>query len=137
MAFNTNDSDSQDLADINIVPLVDVMLVLLVIFMVTAPLSIGGIGVNLPKSKVKIGALDQKRVILSVDKKGSFYLDKLKIERKQLEAKLKAVFEFREPKSLYIRADRGVHYGAVVDAMSAAKVAGVAKISMLTKSQAK
>ena len=135
MAFSNGENDSGEMADINIVPFVDVMLVLLVIFMVAAPLSIGGIGIKLPTSRAKTAPVDQKRVILSVDSSGSYFLDKLRIETPGLEQKLKAIFEVREKKSLYIRADRNVRYGAVVDAMSAAKLAGVVKISMLTKSR--
>lgn len=133
MAFKTQDDLEEELSEINVVPLVDVMLVLLIIFMVAAPLSIGGIKVALPTSKSKAIHVEEDRVVLSVDKKGQFYIEKLKIEPAQLRQKLAAIYEFRKKKSLYIRADRGVWYGAVVDAMSAAKLAGVTKISMLTK----
>lgn len=135
MAFQIKDEDTEELADINVVPLVDVMLVLLIIFMVAAPLSIGGINIALPTSKAKTVSVDEDRVVLSVTKTGEFYIDKLRIESPKLQQKLRAIYEFRKKKSLYIRADRGVQYGAVVDAMSAAKLAGVGKISMLTKTK--
>lgn len=135
MAFqiNNQDEDNQDMVDINIIPLVDVMLVLLIIFMVTAPLSIGGINVQLPFSKAKGGSIDEDRIVLSINNQGEYYLDKLQIPSAALEERMKAIYEFREKKELYIRADRGVQYGKVVDAMSAAKLAGVGKMSMLTQ----
>lgn len=133
MAFKMSDSDSEDLAEINIVPLVDVMLVLLIIFMVTAPLSIGGINVALPNSKAKSVSVEQERIVLTIDATGGFFLDKVQIKAPDLEAKLRAIYELREKKDLYIRADKSVNYGKVVDAMSAAKLAGVQKLSMLTQ----
>lgn len=140
MAFksdNGSDDDYSPMVDINVIPLVDVMLVLLIIFMVTAPLSIGGIAVDIPKSKSKTAALDEKKIILSINQAGEYYLDKTPIQPQFLEAKLKAVFENRDQRDLYIRADRNVIYGRVVEAMSAAKLAGVAKMAMLTKAEGK
>ena len=130
-----DEESNGDLAEINIVPLVDVMLVLLIIFMVAAPLSIGGISINLPSSKARSSKVEEQRVILSINKKGDFYLDKLNIQKSNLEAKLKSIYEYRKEKDLYIRADKDVAYGRVIDAMSAAKIAGVGKISMLTESK--
>jgi len=135
MAFGRfdNDDGNHEMAEINIIPLVDVMLVLLIIFMVTAPLSIGGIKIELPHSKAKGGSVDENRVVLSINRKGDYFLDKLQIPRLELEKRMKAIYEHRERRELYIRADTGVQYGRVVDAMSAAKMAGVGKISMLTQ----
>jgi biopolymer transport protein TolR len=128
--------ESEDLAEINIIPLVDVMLVLLIIFMVTAPLSIGGIKVDLPASKAKGTNVDEDRIVLTVSSRGEYFLEKMPIPENGLEAKLKAIYEFRQKKELYIRADQGVAYGRVVYAMSAAKIAGVTKLAMLTNQQA-
>lgn len=133
MAFKISEDSEQDLADINVVPLVDVMLVLLIIFMVTAPLSIGGIQVALPSSKARTMTIDEERIVLTVDRKGRYFLDKDQIKSVDLSAKLTALFEHRKNKSLYIRGDRSVQYGSVVNAMGAAKLAGVKKISMLTQ----
>ena len=137
MAFSFEQDEDSELSEINIVPLVDVMLVLLIVFMVAAPLSIGGINIALPTSKAKTVAVDEDRVVLSVNEKGQFFIDKLLIKPSALRGKLKGIYEFRKKKNLYIRADRHVHYGAVVDAMSAAKLSGVSKISMLTKAVSK
>ena len=131
--FSIGEDESQEMAEINIIPLVDVMLVLLIIFMVTAPLSIGGIKVDLPFSKAKGGSVDESRVVLSINRSGGYFLEKLEIPAAALTERMKAIYEFRQKKELYIRADRGVAYGRVVDAMSAAKIAGVIKMSMLTQ----
>ena len=128
--------DHDDLAEINIIPLVDVMLVLLIIFMVTAPLSIGGIKIDLPITKVKGTNVDEDRIVLSINKQGAYYLDKVQIADASLEATFKAKYQYRNKKELYIRADTGVVYGKVVNAMSAAKLAGVTKLAMLTNTGA-
>jgi biopolymer transport protein TolR len=129
-----NDEENDDLAEINIIPLVDVMHVLLIIFMVTAPLSIGGIKVDLPASKAVGGSVDEDRIVLTITKTGGFFLEKLEIPEAALGEKFKAIYQYRQKKELYVRADSGVPYGKVVYAMSAAKVAGVGKLAMLTKS---
>jgi biopolymer transport protein TolR len=135
MQFHSSDSeeDNQDLAEINIIPLVDVMLVLLIIFMVAAPLSLTGIQVNLPQTKARGAAFDQKRIVLSIDPKGVYYIEDMRIPSERLAERLESTFASQPTKQLYIRADRKVLYEHVVDAMSAAKLAGVEKISMLTQ----
>jgi biopolymer transport protein TolR len=132
---SSGSEENEEMAEINIIPLVDVMLVLLIIFMVTAPLSIGGIKVQLPNTKAKGAAVAEDRIVLSITKSGQYYIEKSQIPSTGLPAKFKAIYEFREKKELYIRADTGVAYGNVVYAMSAAKGAGVSKLSMLTKNK--
>jgi biopolymer transport protein TolR len=133
LSMGKSEEESEDIAEINIIPLVDVMLVLLIIFMVTAPLSIGGIKVELPHSNARGGLIDEDRIVLSINSKGDFYLDKTKIADESLPDRFKEIYKNREKKELFIRADRGVAYGKVVDAMGAAKVAGVLKMGMLTQ----
>ncbi|MBP9707147.1 MAG: biopolymer transporter ExbD [Oligoflexales bacterium] len=139
MAFNLKGSGNGDeyegMAEINIIPLVDVMLVLLIVFMVAAPLSVTGIKIDLPQSKAKGAAIESKRVVLSINKQGDYYLSQQKVPADALKERLRVLFEGQENKTLYIRADRGVVYGSVVDAMGQAKMAGVDKISMITKPQ--
>ncbi len=124
------------MGEINVTPLVDVMLVLLIVFMVTAPLSIGGIKVDLPLSKARGASVDEDRIVLSINRSGGYFLEKTQIPDGALETKFRAIYEYREKKDLYIRADQGVAYGKVVFAMSAAKLAGVTKLAMLTNAQA-
>jgi len=133
MGSGFDEGEPDDMAEINIIPLVDVMLVLLIVFMVAAPLSISGIKVELPSSRAKGASVDKNRIILSISKAGNYFVDKMPIPRPELEKRMQALFEFKDKKELFIRADRGVEYGAVVDAMSAAKLAGVNKMAMLTK----
>ncbi|RZA17215.1 MAG: ExbD/TolR family protein [Proteobacteria bacterium] len=140
MEFKTSHEDHEDesgaMADINIVPLVDVMLVLLIIFMVTAPLSIGGITINLPSSKARASQVsDENRVVLSINVKGDYFIEKVGIPGEVLETRLAEIYANREKKEIYIRADKAVVYEKVVNAMSAARLAGVTKISMLTEAK--
>ncbi len=140
MGFSSSSSGNQGddegypgLAEINIIPLVDIMLVLLIIFMVAAPLSITGMKINLPQSAAKGTSVDVKRIILTIDKSGNFFIGQQKIAPLSLKERLQAIFASQQEKVLYIRADRGVNYGKVIDAMSAAKLSGVNKMSMLTE----
>ncbi len=126
-----NHDDRGDVAEINVIPLVDVLLVLLIVFMISAPLSISGISVHLPESKAKGQTLNEKHLILTIDSSGRFFIDKSPVPAVNLQEKLSAVFEVRAQKELYIRADKEVRYAAVVEAMSAGKLAGAEKISML------
>lgn len=131
--FNQGDEYGGDIAEINVIPLVDVLLVLLIIFMVAAPISISGINIDLPTSKARGTLSDEDRIVLTVNKEGEFWMDKSKIPNSALPEKLKAMYQFRDRKEIFIRADRGTVYSSVIDAMSAAKMAGVTKISMLTQ----
>ena len=131
--FSQGDDYGSDIAEINMIPLVDVLLVLLIIFMVAAPMSISGINIDLPISKARGTLSDESRVVVTVTKNGEFWIEKSKIPASALPEKLKAIYQYRERKEIFIRADQGVVYGSVIEAMSAAKVAGVTKISMLTQ----
>lgn len=132
LGLGSEQKEHADLAEINMIPLVDVMLVLLIIFMVAAPLSISGIKVNLPVSKAKGVAVQDQKTILSIDKDGNYFIDKVGVKPAELGAKLAAIFEFKEAKELYIRADTQVSYGKVVEAMSIAKLSGIHRMAMLT-----
>ena len=130
---HSSDELGADIAEINVIPLVDVLLVLLIIFMVAAPISIGGLNIELPTSKARGTLSDEDRIVVTINKAGEFYMDKTQIPASALSEKLKAIYQFRDRKEIFIRADRAVIYSAVIDAMSAARIAGVTKISMLTQ----
>ena len=130
-----HEEDRKDLADINIVPLVDVMLVLLIVFMISAPLSLSGIRVNLPVSRYVPMVSPDSKVVISINAKGDYYIDSVKIPNQHLISKLKAIFDHKEKKQLYVKADKDVSYYHVINAMNDAKLAGVSKISMITKRQ--
>jgi len=124
------------LVEINMTPFVDVCLVLLVIFMVTAPFAISGIDVRLPKTQSG-ATLNAAPIVLSVTQKGHFYLGKQEISEQNLVEQLKANLATAPTKSLFIRADENVPYGKVMEAMSAAHQAGIEKIGMLGEARTK
>lgn len=132
----SNSGDNQSvLAEINITPMVDVMLVLLIIFMVTAPLLQQGIDIDLPEvNAASVNATDQD-FILAIKSNGQIYLgseDKMSYSIDTVEEKLKAIFENKEKKELYVKADKGVLYGFVVQVMAACQRAGVNRVGMIT-----
>ena len=120
------------LAEINVVPLVDVVLVLLVIFMITAPLMLRGIDVDLPKSSVNT-IKPEERMVLTVSRDRAVYFDKERVARVMLDAKLSRIAREKPDVTLYLRADRDVPYGAVVDVMDAVKRAGIDRLGMVTQ----
>jgi biopolymer transport protein TolR len=106
------------MSEINVTPLVDVMLVLLIIFMVTAPLLQEQVSVELPKAKAGPSDQDRKSVTLTIAKGDQIYLDDKLIAMEDLELTLKKVFQARDDKVIYLYADSGVAYGTVVKAMA-------------------
>lgn len=119
------------LAEINIIPLVDVVLVLLVIFMVTAPMLYRGMDINLPTSASNT-IKPEIRAVLSIEKDQRLYLDKDQVSMVQLEQKLRVMKEEHQDVSIYLRADRDVPYGVVVQVMDGVKKAGIEKLGMVT-----
>ena len=132
MEFETK-SQGPMIAQINVVPLVDVMLVLLVIFMVTAPILQQGVSVDLPQ--VKAGALtgEEEQLVVTVDKKGNVYLNDAAIAMNDLAAKLQAISRLRPDKQVFLRADRTVPYAKVVRVMAAVRGAGIESLGMVTE----
>ena len=120
------------LSEINVTPLVDVMLVLLIMFMVTTPLMQQGIEVDLPKTAASgVEASDEPFVIV-IDAKQHMTVAKQKIAMADLRTKLKAIFETRKNKQVYIQADRKVDYGYVAEAMAEVRAAGIFNIGLIT-----
>lgn len=119
------------LAEINIIPLVDVVLVLLIIFMVTAPMLYRGIDINLPTSQSNT-IKPEERLVLTIERDQKVYLDKDQLSLEQLEFKLKQAKQHNADVSIYLRADRAVPYGTVVRVMDEIKRAGIEKLGMVT-----
>ena len=120
------------LTEINVTPLVDVMLVLLIIFMVTAPMLQTGVDVDLPDAKAQTIPDDEGKLILTVTKQRKVYLGKMEIPFDQVEASLKANAKLQADRELYLHADTTLTYGDVVKVMAAAKLAGAQKLGMIT-----
>lgn len=133
MAMGGNDDDRGMMAQINVTPLVDVMLVLLVIFMVTAPMMQQGVQVNLPKADTKGMNAQEDTVIVTVDKNGRTFINKDEVPSGDLRGKLSEMFATRTKKEVFLKADAGVPYGEVVRAMADIKGAGIERLGMVTE----
>lgn len=119
------------LAEMNVIPLVDVVLVLLVIFMVTAPMLYRGMDIKLPASQANT-IIPDERVVLTIERDQKVYLDKDRVSGRQLELELRARKDRNANVAVYLRADRGVPYGTVVQVMDAVKRAGVERLGIVT-----
>ena len=121
------------MSEINVTPFVDVMLVLLIIFMVTAPMMTQGVDVNLPQTTTSNVKTEEDPLILSVNKKGEIYLETTKVSLEDLEEKVKSIFKYRREKEILLRADRDIPYGFVIKVMAEVKKAGISKLGMVTE----
>ena len=121
------------LSEINVTPFVDVMLVLLIIFMVTAPLMQQGIDVDLPDTTTQPIRVKSDPLILSVKADGSYYLGRKAVALEELVTKLEAVFDARGSREVFLRADEKAPYGVVVQAMAAARQAGSKQLGIVTE----
>jgi len=120
------------LAEINIIPLVDVTLVLLLIFMLTAPLMYRGVDVNLPKTSGKPTTVEE-RMVLTLSKDQNIYLNDKPIPMASLEQALRDMFKNRQDKTIYLRADQALQYGFVVETMDRVRRSGIEKLGMVTE----
>lgn len=127
------DDNRRMMAEINVTPLVDVMLVLLVIFMVTAPMMQQGVQVNLPKADAKAMTQPEETVMVSINGNGKLFLNKDEVAPDQLRDKLTTLFVSRAKKEVFLKADSAVPYGDVVKIMADIKGAGVERLGMVTE----
>jgi biopolymer transport protein TolR len=132
-SFRQKSNPGKALSDINVTPLVDVMLVLLIIFMVTAPMLSMGIDVNLPRVKSKSVDVTEEKLVLTINEAREIYLNKVRINLGELNAKLEAIFANRIEREVFLRADKNVPYGFVVEVMAEVRRAGVDKLGMITE----
>ena len=131
MFFSTQDSD-EVLSEMNVTPLVDVMLVLLVVFIVTTPMMTNAIKINLPKTDAVATQQKKDPVVVSVDQDGTFYLAKNEVAPELLEKSLQDVKNQDPEVRVQLQADAGVNYGQVAKAMASIERAGITRISVMT-----
>src|SRR5688572_1346795 len=120
------------MSEINVTPMVDVMLVLLIIFMVTAPLMQQGVAVKLPETKAESLNVNPDLVVLTITKDRHCFIGETEIPYEELRDKITANIKLREDKEMYLHADRDLPYGVVVDVMAIMKEAGVDNLGMVT-----
>ena len=132
MAFG-GDSSRRAMTDINVTPLVDVMLVLLIIFMVTAPLIQSGVKVDLPRASAQQMEHSEEKLVLRITRDRRVYIGDVEIRGGDLEVKLRTNARVQKDKELYLQADRSLPYGSVVEIMAVARRAGVESLGMITE----
>ncbi len=121
------------MSEINVTPFVDVMLVLLIVFMVTAPLLTVGVPVDLPKTKAAQLTDTKEPLIVTIDKKGGLYLQKRPIAMEKLVPQLRAITGANPEARIFVRGDKSIQYGAVMDVMGEISAAGYRKVSLLAE----
>ena len=132
MAFDSGQR-GQLASQINVTPLVDVMLVLLVIFMVTAPMIQQGVEVSVPRVKASALPGKEEQFVVSITRNEEVYLNDTKLGLDQLTEKLQAIAVARPDREVFVRADEQVSYGAVIKTMAAIKAAGIENVGMVTE----
>ena len=123
------------MSEINMTPMVDVMLVLLIIFMVAAPMLTAGVPVDLPESQAKALTSPEEPLTISVNKTGDVFLQETKIDLTSLAERLQAIGAERKETPVYIRGDRGLAYGRMMEVMGMVNAAGFRKVSLVTQGQ--
>lgn len=131
---NRDNGDRGTMSQINVTPLVDVMLVLLIIFMVTAPMMQQGVQVNLPKADTKALAPKEDTLVVSIEQSGKTFINSTEISADLLKDKLTSMLAGREKREVFLKADQAVPYGDVVRVMAQIKGAGVERLGMVTES---
>jgi biopolymer transport protein TolR len=121
------------LSEINVTPFVDVMLVLLIIFMVTAPMMMQGVDVNLPHTTTEPIPAEQERLVVTITGKREIYLNEYGISLDSLETKLESIFQNRTDRAVFLRADESIPYGFVMQVMATVRRSGIERIGMVTE----
>lgn len=121
------------MSEINVTPLVDVMLVLLIIFMVAAPMMMQGMDVQLPQTQSKPIHSQEERLVVTLNKKQEIFINEYRVTREELQEKLRVLYQNRKEGEVFLRADRSLPYGFVVKIMSDIKSAGIEKLGMVTE----
>lgn len=131
MAIESN--SDRLMSDINVTPFVDVMLVLLIIFMVSAPMMTQGVDVTLPQAVAEALPAETEQLIITVDKENLVFINEMQVSLDSLREKLIKILENRTDRAVYFRADQGISYGTAIRVMSEIKSAGVERLGMVTE----
>ena len=145
MAFQTHRSSGNSrgrtrtppMSEINVTPMVDVMLVLLIVFMVTAPLLTVGVQIDLPKTKAKILQGQDEPLAITIDAQGQVYLQDTEIDIEGLVPRLRAITDNNPDVRIFVRGDASVNYGRVMEVMGTVNAAGYKKVALVTEQQQK
>lgn len=136
MIVHTNNAGSRKrsrlMSEINVTPMVDVMLVLLIIFMITSPMLVAGIEVELPKTDSAAVSGNDKPLEITINKRGEIFLIETKIEKTKLVQKLKAITKGKNDKKIFVRGDKNIAYGEIVDLMAVIYNAGFTKVALVS-----
>ena len=133
MAFKFNRSKKGPMSEINVTPFVDVMLVLLIIFMVTAPLLTVGVQVDLPESAADSLPDDQEPLTLSINSKGEIYIQEHQVTYQKMIPKLLAIAKNRTDTRIYVRGDKAINYGRVLEIMGMLSGSGFTKVALISE----
>jgi len=131
MAFGGN--SDRLMSDINVTPFVDVMLVLLIIFMVTAPMMIQGVDVSLPEASSDPLPADTEQIMVTINNKNQIFINDFRVEYDFLGEKLEKIFQGRTDREVFLRADKEISYGFLIKVMAEIKGAGIEKLGMVTE----
>ncbi|MEM7050650.1 MAG: protein TolR [Acidobacteriota bacterium] len=136
MAFKLGDSDDSVLADINVTPLVDVMLVLLIVFMIAAPMLHQGIEVDLPKADQRaLPMRKQDPLVISVNRDGIVYLRETPVHPSQLVERLTPILEGRDDDAVFLKGDREIPYGKMVELLDILQKGGITQVGLVTETE--
>ena len=133
MAFNLKRSEREPMSEINVTPFVDVMLVLLIIFMVTAPLLTVGVQVDLPETSADTLPEESEPLTLTINSKGEVFIQETKIEFNNLVKKILAVSKNRTDTRIYVRGDKTINYGRVLEVMGKLSGSGFTKVALISE----
>ena len=133
MAFKYNRSQMEPMSEINVTPFVDVMLVLLIIFMVTAPLLTVGVPVDLPETSADSLPEDQEPLTLSINSKGEIFIQEHQVEYDKVVAKILAIAKNRIDTRIYVRGDKTINYGRVLEIMGMLSGSGFTKVALISE----
>ena len=133
MAFNLKRSEREPMSEINVTPFVDVMLVLLIIFMVTAPLLTVGVQVDLPETSADTLPEEREPLTLTINSKGEVFIQETKIEFDNLTKKILAVSNNRTDTRIYVRGDKTINYGRVLEVMGKLSGSGFTKVALISE----